>query len=141
MSQSSRRTRGCSTICGTSAANAESKPNPTECKEIHMQNMQKGALIVGAGAGISAAFARLLAREGYVVALASRSGAARATDVPAAVRIACDASDPAAVAALFTRLDAELPPLDVVLFNAGARVRGALVDLAPVDVKTNPKVT
>jgi len=103
--------------------------------------MQKGALIVGAGAGISAAFARLLAREGYVVALASRSGAARATDVPAAVRIACDASDPAAVAALFTRLDAELPPLDVVLFNAGARVRGALVDLAPVDVKTNLEVT
>ena len=103
--------------------------------------MQNGALIVGAGAGISAAFARLLARGGYVVALASRSGAARATDVPAAVRIACDASDPAAVAALFTRLDAELPPLDVVLFNASGRVRGALVDLAPADVRTNLEVT
>jgi len=103
--------------------------------------MQKGALIVGAGAGISGAFARLLARGGYVVALASRSGASRAVDVPAAVRVACDAADPASVASLFARLDAELPPLDVVLYNPSTRVRGALLDLAPADVKASLEVT
>jgi NAD(P)-dependent dehydrogenase (short-subunit alcohol dehydrogenase family) len=103
--------------------------------------MQKGALIVGAGAGISGAFARLLARNGYAVALASRSGGQRAGDVPAAVRVACDASDPAQVAALFARLDAELPPLDVVLYNPSARVRGALLDLEPADVKNSLEVT
>jgi NAD(P)-dependent dehydrogenase (short-subunit alcohol dehydrogenase family) len=103
--------------------------------------MQKGALIVGAGAGISAAFARVLAREGYAVALASRSGAGRAPAVAAALRVQCDAADPASVAALFDRLDAELPPLEIVLYNASARVRGALVDLAPADVKTNLEVT
>ncbi|HYS14861.1 MAG TPA: SDR family NAD(P)-dependent oxidoreductase, partial [Burkholderiaceae bacterium] len=103
--------------------------------------MQKGALIVGAGAGISGAFARLLARGGYVVALASRSGASRAVDVPAALRVACDAADAASVASLFARLDTELPPLDVVLYNPSARVRGALLDLAPADVKASLEVT
>jgi NAD(P)-dependent dehydrogenase (short-subunit alcohol dehydrogenase family) len=103
--------------------------------------MQKGALIVGAGAGISGAFARLLAREGYAVALASRSGAARATDVPAALRVACDAASPESVAALFARVDAELPPLELVLYNPSARVRGALVDLVPADVKAGLEVT
>ena len=34
--------------------------------------MAKTALIVGAGSGILASFARLLAKEGYRVALASR---------------------------------------------------------------------
>ena len=33
----------------------------------------KTALIVGAGSGISASFARALAREGYALALAGRS--------------------------------------------------------------------
>jgi len=103
--------------------------------------MKKGALIVGAGAGISGAFARVLAREGYSVALASRSGAGKAADVPAALRIACDASQPDAVASLFQRLDAELPPLDVVLYNPSARVRGALVELAPAEVKASLEVT
>jgi NAD(P)-dependent dehydrogenase (short-subunit alcohol dehydrogenase family) len=103
--------------------------------------MQRGALIVGAGAGISGAFARLLTREGYDVALASRSGAARAADVPAALRLACEASDPESVAALFARVDAELPPLEIVLYNPSARVRGALVDLVPADVRASLDVT
>ena len=103
--------------------------------------MQKGALIVGAGTGISGAFARLLAREGYDVALASRSGATRAADVPAALRVACEASDPESVAALFARVDAELPPLEIVLYNPSARVRGALVDLVPADVRASLDVT
>jgi NAD(P)-dependent dehydrogenase (short-subunit alcohol dehydrogenase family) len=103
--------------------------------------MQKGALIVGAGTGISGAFARLLTRNGYAVALASRSAAARAGDVPAALRVACDAADPPSVAALFERLDAELAPLDVVLYNPSPRARGALVDLAPADVKASLEVT
>jgi len=37
--------------------------------------MTKTALIVGAGSGISASFARLLAKDGYRIALASRDPA------------------------------------------------------------------
>ena len=103
--------------------------------------MQPGALIVGAGAGISASFARLLEREGYAVALASRGKARRADGVPATLRLECDAADPQSVAALFTRLDADFPPLEVVLYNPSYRVRGPLVDLTPEDVRRSLDVT
>jgi NAD(P)-dependent dehydrogenase (short-subunit alcohol dehydrogenase family) len=103
--------------------------------------MQQGALIVGAGSGISASLARLLEREGYVVALASRGKAKRAEGVPAALRLECDAADPGSVAALFARLDAELPPLDVVLYNPSYRTRGPLVELAVDDVRRSLDVT
>jgi NAD(P)-dependent dehydrogenase (short-subunit alcohol dehydrogenase family) len=103
--------------------------------------MSKAALIVGAGSGISASFARLLARAGYVVALASRSAAARGSDVPAAIRIACDATSPADIEAMFARLDAELPPLDVVLYNPSYRARGPITDIAADDVRRSLEVT
>ncbi len=87
------------------------------------------ALIVGVGPGISASFARLLAREGYAVALAARNveklgalvGELRAT------LHACDVADPAQVAALF----AAIPAPDIVLFNPSQRVRGPIAELDP----------
>ncbi len=88
-----------------------------------------GALIVGAGPGLSASFARLLARRGHAVALAARDVgklAALAAETGAALH-ACDASDPAAVAALF---DAAGSP-GIVLCNASSRVRGPLTELDP----------
>jgi NAD(P)-dependent dehydrogenase (short-subunit alcohol dehydrogenase family) len=97
--------------------------------------MSRTALIVGAGSGISASFARVLAAHGYRIALASRGAAQRSPGLPDAIRIACDASRPDDVAQLFARCDAELPPLAVVLYNAGFRARGPLVELAPDDVK------
>jgi NAD(P)-dependent dehydrogenase (short-subunit alcohol dehydrogenase family) len=103
--------------------------------------MQQGVLIVGAGSGISASLARLLEGEGYAVALASRGKAKRAEGVPAALRLECDAADPASVAATFARLDAELPPLDVVLYNPSYRTRGPLIELAPEDVRRSLDVT
>ena len=103
--------------------------------------MQQGALIVGAGSGISASLARLLEREGYAVALASRGKAKRAEGVPAVLRLECDAADTASVAAMFARLDAELPPLDVVLYNPSYRTRGPLIELAPEDVRRSLDVT
>jgi NAD(P)-dependent dehydrogenase (short-subunit alcohol dehydrogenase family) len=103
--------------------------------------MQQGALIVGAGSGISASLARLLEREGYAVALASRGKAKRAEGVPAVLRLECDAADTASVAAMFARLDKELPPLDVVLYNPSYRTRGPLIELAPEDVRRSLDVT
>jgi NAD(P)-dependent dehydrogenase (short-subunit alcohol dehydrogenase family) len=87
------------------------------------------ALIVGTGPGVSASFARLLAREGYAVALASRDPGKHAelTAQTGASAHACDAADPAQVAALF----AAVPDPDVVLFNASFRTRGPFVDLEP----------
>ena len=103
--------------------------------------MENSALIVGAGRGISGAFARLLARNGYRVVLASRSGAARAPELAEAARITCDASKVEDVARLFAQLDAELPPLAVVLYNPSYRSRGPLLSLDPADVERALQVT
>jgi short-subunit dehydrogenase len=97
----------------------------------------RSALIVGAGPGLSASLARLLAANGLAVAVAARqtdklAGLARETG--AAIH-ACNAADPQQVAALFETLDTQGRTPDVVVYNASARVRGALVDLPPDEVK------
>jgi NAD(P)-dependent dehydrogenase (short-subunit alcohol dehydrogenase family) len=103
--------------------------------------MQKSALIVGAGMGISASFARVLAETGHKVALASRSGGRRAEGVPADLRLECNAPDPESVARMFSRLDAEFPPLDVVLYNPSYRTRGAFIEIAPEEIRRALDVT
>jgi len=94
------------------------------------------ALIVGAGAGLSASLARLLSKNGMTVGLAARStdklaGLARETG---ASLFACDASQRGSVEALFTAVEAKLGAPDVVIYNASFRTRGPLVDLDPDDV-------
>ena len=99
--------------------------------------MGKSALIIGAGSGLSASFARALAREGLRVALAARQTdklAALAGEIGAET-FACDAADPESVAGLFAEVDGRLGPLDLVLYNASARARGPLVELDPAEVE------
>jgi NAD(P)-dependent dehydrogenase (short-subunit alcohol dehydrogenase family) len=90
--------------------------------------VEKTALIVGAGSGISASFARLLAKDGYRVALASRDPAklARLASEINGTTHACDAADPASVDLLFEHIDRQFPKLDVCLFNASARAPGPI---------------
>ena len=95
---------------------------------------KRSALIVGAGAGLSASLARLFARHGMSVALAARDPgklAALAAETKAAC-YACDVSKADDVAHLFAQLDA---PPDVVVFNPSARARGPVADLNPHDVE------
>ncbi len=103
-----------------------------------MQKPQyRSALIVGTGPGLSASLARLFAREGLAVAVAARQTdklAGLAKETGAEVH-ACNAAESAAVAELFTKLDASGRTPDVVVYNASNRTRGPLVDLAPDDVK------
>jgi NADP-dependent 3-hydroxy acid dehydrogenase YdfG len=97
--------------------------------------MSKGAVIVGAGSGISAAVARALHREGYRLTLAARDTtklSALAKEVDAVVATV-DASEPDAVAALFASLE-PTATLDLVLYNAGHRARGSLLDLDAAEV-------
>lgn len=105
--------------------------------------MTKTALIVGAGDGISASFARALAKGGAKVALASRSPA-RLSGLAGEIggsAFACDAGNPADVAALFKAVDAQLGALDAVLYNASGRVRGPFIELDHAEVEQAIKVT
>ena len=96
----------------------------------------KNALIVGAGEGLSASLARLLAREGIRVALAARKIeklGALCTETGARA-FACDATDHDEVERLFGLVEREIGLPDVVVYNASGRARGPFVDLVPADV-------
>jgi short-subunit dehydrogenase len=101
------------------------------------------ALIIGAGAGLSASLARLFAAKGLKLALAARATdklAALAAETGASVH-ACDSADHGQVAALFAALEAQGGEPDVVVYNPSARVRGPFVDLDPQAVAQAVQVT
>jgi NAD(P)-dependent dehydrogenase (short-subunit alcohol dehydrogenase family) len=100
-------------------------------------------LIVGAGSGLSASLARLFARNDYAVALAARdigklSGLCRETEARAFV---CDASEPEQVTRLFADVEQQMEDPQVVIFNAGARVRGPIATLDPLQVRQALEIT
>jgi NAD(P)-dependent dehydrogenase (short-subunit alcohol dehydrogenase family) len=91
----------------------------------------KACLVVGAGEGVGAAVARAFAAEGMAVCLTRR-----ARNLPQLESLAADIKDGGGEAhafgvdareeeplvALFDRIEAEIAPLDVVVFNIGANV-------------------
>ncbi len=95
------------------------------------------ALIIGAGPGISASLARLLAQAGLKVGLAARNagklGALAAETGARAFTV--DAADPAAMAKLFDEVDGALGEPDVVVYNASARAPGPIAEIDPEAVR------
>jgi len=91
------------------------------------------AVIVGAGPGLSASLARMLAGQGARVVLAARNTgklSALAADTGARA-VACDASKPEQVEALFADVDAVEGAPSLVVFNPSRRVPGPLLDIDP----------
>jgi NAD(P)-dependent dehydrogenase (short-subunit alcohol dehydrogenase family) len=101
------------------------------------------ALIVGAGSGLSAALARVLAAEGIKVALAARSTeklAGLAQEIGGSA-FACDASRSTDVSKLFADLDGGFGAPEIVIYNPSYRTRGPLVDLDPAEVEKSLMVS
>ena len=99
---------------------------------------QEKALIVGTGEGLSASLARLFAKEGMAVALASRNpgkldGLCADTGAKA---YGCDAVEADSVAKLFQDVTSDMGAPDVVVYNASNRARGPITELDPEAVKT-----
>ena len=101
------------------------------------------ALIVGAGAGLSASLARALAKDRIKVALAARTTG----DLDPLVKetkaraFTCDATKRGEVEKLFADVDASLGAPDIVVYNASFRTRGPFVELDPLDVEKALAVT
>jgi NAD(P)-dependent dehydrogenase (short-subunit alcohol dehydrogenase family) len=95
------------------------------------------ALIVGAGSGLSASLARLLAGEGFHVALAARNPG-KLQDLSKrldALALECDATDAAQVEDAFAAVEKKWRAPDLVVYNASFRTRGPVVELQPKDVE------
>ena len=97
----------------------------------------RSCLIIGAGDGVGAAVARAFAREGLAVCVTRRPRHLDRLEALAAsiredggVALACglDARNEAEMIALVDRIEAEVGPLEVVVFNIGANVRFSVVD-------------
>ena len=96
------------------------------------------AVVVGAGPGLGAALARRFAAGGLAVAVARR----RAEDLTELAEeiggraYACDATERAQVDALFADVVRDLGTPSLVSFNAGAYLRGGVLDISPEDFET-----
>jgi NAD(P)-dependent dehydrogenase (short-subunit alcohol dehydrogenase family) len=100
-----------------------------------MNSTAKVALVVGAGDSLGSAIARRFAREGFTVCVARRNAnllqglvdeisAAGGQAIPFGV----DARREEQVIELFAKIEAEVGPIQVVVFNIGANVKFNLVE-------------
>jgi NAD(P)-dependent dehydrogenase (short-subunit alcohol dehydrogenase family) len=96
------------------------------------------ALVTGAGSGVGRAVALRLARDGWSVALAGRRAApleetAALIEGAEAFAVPTDVGDPAAVDALFARINERFGRLDLLFNNAGTGAPPVPVDELPVE--------
>lgn len=93
------------------------------------------ALVVGVGPGLGSALVRRFAAAGMMVAMARRNPD-KLQDLAGEAggrAYACDVADPAAVAALFDSVEGDLGAPGLVAFNAGAYMRGGILEITPED--------
>jgi NAD(P)-dependent dehydrogenase (short-subunit alcohol dehydrogenase family) len=95
----------------------------------------KAALVIGAGDALGSAIARRFAREGFIACVARRHGE-KLTPLVEAIRAAggeaipfgVDARKEEAIAALIERIEGEIAPIEVAVFNIGANVRFSILE-------------
>ena len=101
------------------------------------QTPPKVCLVIGAGDGVGGAIAKAFAAEGLTVCVTRRARnidqlEALAEDIRKAGGKAhafgVDARDEAEMVALFDKVEAQVGPLEVVVFNIGANVRFGIVE-------------
>ncbi len=95
----------------------------------------KAIIVIGAGDALGGAIARRFAREGYAAVIVRRQ-ADQLEPLAAAIREAggeahpfgADARQEDQMVALFERVEAEIGPVEVCVFNIGANVRFPIVE-------------
>lgn len=98
------------------------------------------AAVAGVGPGNGAAIARAFAQAGYAVALLARrehAMAALAAELQDARAFACDVGDPSSVRQAFSAIQAQMGPVDTLIFNAGSGVWGSIEALGIDDFESS----
>lgn len=98
--------------------------------------MKPVCAVVGIGPGNGAALARRFDRDGYAVALLSRStelSSQLAAGLSQARAIACDSADAASVERAFAEVRESLGQPEVVVYNAGSGLFGGFADVTAQD--------
>jgi NAD(P)-dependent dehydrogenase (short-subunit alcohol dehydrogenase family) len=97
--------------------------------------VSKVALIIGAGDATGGAIAKRFAKEGYVTACVRRNGdklAPLVEDIEKlggkAIAYGCDARNEEAVQALIEKIETEVGPIGVLVFNIGANVPSSILE-------------
>jgi NAD(P)-dependent dehydrogenase (short-subunit alcohol dehydrogenase family) len=106
------------------------------------------AMIVGVGPGLGAAVAERFAREGFALGLMARRSEVletvrakvEAAGATRALGVAGDASSVEDVRGAVARIEAELGPPEVLVYNAGAFMRGGVLELTPEVFETSWRV-
>jgi NAD(P)-dependent dehydrogenase (short-subunit alcohol dehydrogenase family) len=91
---------------------------------------KKAALIIGAGDATGGAIARRFAREGYIACVSRRTADAltplvQSIEAAGGQAVACpvDARDEDQMVALVDRIERDIAPIEVAVFNVGGNVR------------------
>ncbi|MEP5759416.1 MAG: SDR family oxidoreductase [Litoreibacter sp.] len=98
------------------------------------------ALVTGAAQGIGLSCAEALAEDGYRVVMAdiNQAGVTKAAAaIDGAVGLVCDMGDPAAITAMFDKIEADIGPVSALVNNAGVALPG---DFLEYDLDTFNKV-
>jgi NAD(P)-dependent dehydrogenase (short-subunit alcohol dehydrogenase family) len=99
--------------------------------------------VIGIGPMNGRAFAARFAKEGYAVALLSRSteySSKLAAELGDARAYACDVSDGGSIAAAFARVSEELGPVDTLVYNAGSGTWGNIDKVTDEDFERSWRV-
>lgn len=101
------------------------------------------AVIIGAGAGLSASLARKLHARGHKLLLAARNTdkLAELQAETGAKLVTCDAAEAGDMEKVFAEADALGEPLEIAIYNPSARVRGPITELEPEAVKSAVLIT
>lgn len=101
------------------------------------------ALVVGVGPGLGGSVAERFAREGFAVGLVARSERSLAPAARAILEAGgtvleqtADASDENSLGRAVGRVRAELGEPSVLVYNAGAFMRGAISEVSPADFES-----
>lgn len=107
----------------------------------------EAAIIAGVGPGLGSSLARAFSKEGYALALLSRtlhSSEPVAHEIRAnngkALALVADVTDRAAVLRAVERIRSELGPITVLAYNAGGFGRGPFLELDPEIIRQSFEV-